>query len=92
MLPDDTGICSTTCVLQARALLTPSYAFIMFNTSAAAADFKAHLGAHGIACQYGKETPHLKQKALEDPHSSNLYVAEIPLDASPEVRATAVWR
>lgn len=39
----------------------------------------------GLDCQHGKETPHLKQKALEDPHSSNLYVAEIPLDATDEV-------
>lgn len=45
-----------------------------------------HLQTKGIACQYGKETAHLKQRALEDPHSSNLYVAEIPLDASEEVR------
>lgn len=38
-----------------------------------------------ITCRYGKETPHLKQKALEDPYSSNLYVAEIPLDATEDV-------
>lgn len=42
----------------------------------------------GLDCQHGKETPHLKQKALEDPHSSNLYVAEIPLDATDEVSWT----
>lgn len=47
-----------------------------------------YLQEQHIPCQYGKETPHLKQKALEDPHSSNLYVAEIPLDATEEVRTT----
>jgi len=44
-----------------------------------------HMHKNDIAVQYGKETPHLKQKALEDPHSSNLYVAEIPLDATEKV-------
>jgi hypothetical protein len=44
-----------------------------------------HLTDNHVPAQYGKETPHLKQKALEDPHSSNLYVAEIPLDTTEDV-------
>lgn len=57
----------------------------MFDTPRSAGHFMQALTESGIPCQYGKETPHLKQKALEDPHSSNLYVAEIPLDATEEV-------
>lgn len=57
-----------------------------FDTRIAADGFMGEAQRLGLDCQHGKETPHLKQKALEDPHSSNLYVAEIPLDATDEVR------
>ena len=56
-----------------------------FDAPLPARKFMEHMHKNDIAVQYGKETPHLKQKALEDPHSSNLYVAEIPLDATEKV-------
>lgn len=70
-------------------VLNSRYAFIMFDSPLAAKSFMNKMQQQDIACQYGKETPHLKQKALEDPHSSNLYVAEIPLDALDDVSGVA---
>lgn len=59
---------------------------LRFDTRIAADGFMSEAQRLGLECQHAKETPHLKQKALEDPQSSNLYVAEIPLDATDEVR------
>lgn len=63
-----------------------------FDTRIAADGFMGEAQRLGLECQHGKETPHLKQKALEDPHSSNLYVAEIPLDATDEVSSAPCTR
>jgi hypothetical protein len=62
-----------------------SSADLRFDIPQDAREFMKHLKSYNIVAQYGKETPHLKQKALEDPHSSNLYVAEIPFDTTEMV-------
>ncbi|KLT43292.1 hypothetical protein CC85DRAFT_60950 [Cutaneotrichosporon oleaginosum] len=56
------------------------YAFVMFDTTQAALKFIQGLAASGITAQFGRETAHLKHQALQDPHSSNCYFADIPLD------------
>lgn len=55
-----------------------------FDSNRAAANFIKALSAEHIYSQFGHETQHLKQKALEDPHSSNCYFAELPLDYTEE--------
>lgn len=64
----------------------------MFESPASADKFMRALQDRDIGCMYGKETSHLRQKVLEDPHSSNLYVAEIPLTVTEEVSRVGVWR
>ncbi|BEI99625.1 hypothetical protein CcaverHIS631_0406680 [Cutaneotrichosporon cavernicola] len=56
------------------------YAFVMFDSNQAAAKFIEGLTAAGIPAIFGRETAHLKHQALQDPHSSNCYFADIPLE------------
>ncbi|KAL1411698.1 hypothetical protein Q8F55_002664 [Vanrija albida] len=65
--------------------LPERFAFIMFDTVESAHKFaKVIPMVWGCECMPANETHQLKGKVHEDPHSSNLYVAEIPLNCTEQ--------
>ncbi|GMK53885.1 hypothetical protein CspeluHIS016_0104710 [Cutaneotrichosporon spelunceum] len=67
------------------------YAFVMFDSNPAAAKFIDGLAVRGISAIFGRETAHLKHQALQDPHSSNCYFADIPLEFTEQDMRNLVY-
>ncbi|WRT64762.1 uncharacterized protein IL334_001696 [Kwoniella shivajii] len=60
------------------ARTTRPHAFVMFKKPDQASSFIMHLKVRNIECEFGKEDYQVKNKALEDPNSANLYISGLP--------------